>query len=114
MLDYLRFGLSALLILSGLFFVAMATIGVYRFKYVLNRMHMAAMGDTLGLSLVLLGLIVAAGFCALSMKLVLVILFFWTAGPVGSHLISRLETTTNEQLCEHVELRDREVHDGNL
>ena len=77
-------------------------------------MHMAAMGDTMGISLVLLGLILAAGFGALSMKLVLVILFFWTASPVGGHLISRLETTTNEQLSEHVELRDQEVHDGNL
>ena len=31
MLEYLRFGVSVLLMLAGLFFIAMATLGVYRY-----------------------------------------------------------------------------------
>ena len=35
-----------------------------------------------------------------SLKLFLVILFFWTAGPVSGHMISRLEAMTDEDLGE--------------
>ena len=35
-----------------------------------------------------------------SLKLLLVILFFWTASPVSGHMISRLEAMTDENLGE--------------
>ena len=72
-------------------------IGVFRFKYVLNRMHAAAMGDTLGIGCAILGLIVMSGLNLTSLKLFLVILFLWFSSPVSSHLISRLEVTTDEE-----------------
>ena len=50
-------------------------IGVFRFKYVLNRMHAAAMGDTLGIGFALAGLILMSGFTFTSVKLLLVIVF---------------------------------------
>ena len=102
MSEWIRFGFSALFCIAGIFFVAMSVFGVYRFRYVLNRMHVAALGDTLGISLILLGLIVARGFSAVSLKLLLVIVFFWIASPTSSHLIARLETTTNEKLGDYV------------
>ena len=59
--ETLRFILCALLMLLGLIFEISAVIGVFRFRYVLNRMHAAAMGDTMGIFLMLLGLAVANG-----------------------------------------------------
>ena len=90
MLEWIQFIVGAALILAGLVIFALSVIGVYRFKYVLNRMHAAAMGDTLGLLLVLAGLIVFSGLKFLSLKLLLIIVMLWLTSPVSSHLIARL------------------------
>ena len=105
MLDWIRFLLSAALILSGLFVMCLGVIGVYRFKYVLNRMHAAAMNDTLGLALIMFGLIVMSGFTFTSLKLLLVILLLWLSSPVSSHLIGQLEVTTNEDISREMEVK---------
>ena len=47
MIETLRFVLCALLLGLGLIFEICAVIGVFRFHYVLNRMHAAALGDTM-------------------------------------------------------------------
>ena len=105
--EALRFALCALLMLLGLFFEVSAVIGVFRFRYVLNRMHAAAMGDTMGICLMLLGLAVANGLSMLSLKLMLLVLLFWLTSPVSSHLIGRLELVTNEELDREVSLWKR-------
>jgi len=105
MLEWIRFLLSAALILSGLIVMCLGVFGVYRFKYVLNRMHAAAMNDTMGIGLVMLGLIVMSGFTFTSLKLLLVILLLWLSSPVSSHLIGRLEITTNENIAKHMEVK---------
>lgn len=102
MMEWIQFIVGAALILAGLVIFILSVIGVYRFKYVLNRMHAAAMGDTLGLLLVLAGLIVFSGFKFLSLKLLLIILMLWLTSPVSSHLIARLEVHINEQLKDHM------------
>ena len=80
--ETLRFILCALLMLLGLIFEISAVVGVFRFRYVLNRMHAAAMGDTMGVFLMLLGLAVANGINMLSLKLLVLVLLFWMASPV--------------------------------
>ena len=102
MMEWIRFILGALLMTAGLAVFGLSVFGVYRFRFVLNRMHAAAMGDTLGILLVLGGLIVLSGFTALSLKLLLTIVMLWLTSPVSSHLIARLEVTTNEKLNEHL------------
>ena len=103
-LEWIRFLAGTGLLLVGLGIFALQIFGVYKFSYVLNRMHAAAMGDTLGLGASLVGLILLSGFNITSVKMALVLLFLWMASPVASHLISRLEVVTNEQLEEHCEL----------
>ena len=105
MLEWIRFVLCAALIISGLAVMCLGVIGVYRFKYVLNRMHAAAMNDTMGIGLVMLGLIVMSGFTFTSLKLLLVIIMLWLSSPVSSHLIGRLEITTNEDIAKHMEVK---------
>lgn len=95
MLDWIRFVLTACFLLSGLLILITAVIGAYKFDYVLNRMHAAAMGDTLGLLFCLLGLIISAPDVWTALKLALIIVFLWVASPVSSHLIARLEVTIN-------------------
>ena len=83
-------------------------IGVFRFQYVLNRMHAAAIGDTFGIGICLLGLMILSGLNFTTLKIGLIIIFFWLASPVSSHLISRLEVTTNEKLKEVCELPEED------
>lgn len=99
--EWVRFLLGAGLLLSGVAVFLIEMVGVYRFKYVLNRMHAAAMGDTLGIGLCLMGLIVMSGLNFTSLKLFLVIAFLWFSSPTSSHLIARLEVTTNEDEEPH-------------
>ncbi|MCI7813627.1 MAG: monovalent cation/H(+) antiporter subunit G [Lachnospiraceae bacterium] len=99
--EWIRFLVGAGLLLFGLGIFAIEMIGVFRFKYVLNRMHAAAMGDTLGIGFSLLGLIVMSGFNFTSLKLFFVIVFLWFSSPTSSHLIARLEVTTDEEGEKH-------------
>ena len=100
-LEWIRFLAGALLMLCGLGIFVIEMIGVFRFKYVLNRMHAAAMGDTLGIGFSLLGLILMSGWNFTSLKLLFVIVFLLFSSPASSHLIARLEVTTDEEKDKH-------------
>lgn len=98
------------LVILGVAVMLLAVYGTFRFKYVLNRMHSSAMGDTLGLLLVLVGLMVMAGVSALSFKMLAIIIFMWLASPVMSHLIARAEVLTHTHIkdeCEVMKDEDR-------
>lgn len=100
-IEWIRFLAGAVLLLFGLVIFLIEMIGVFRFKYVLNRMHAAAMGDTLGIGFSLVGLILMSGFTFTSLKLFLVIVFLWFSSPASSHLIARLEVSTDEEPEKH-------------
>ncbi len=99
--EWIRFLIGAVLLLLGLGIFAVEMIGVFRFQYVLNRMHAAAMGDTLGIGFSLVGLIVMNGANLTSLKLFLVVCFLWFSSPTSSHLIARLEVTTDQEKENH-------------
>ena len=105
MLEWIRFGVTAAFLLLALFVLAVGVVGQYRFRFALNRMHAASMGDSLGLPLALIGLCFASGDGWVIVKFVLVILFLWVTSPTGGHLIARLEMTTNERLADEMEVR---------
>lgn len=108
MLEWIRFAAGTLFLLVGMIIFCVQLAGIFRYKYVLNRMHAAAMGDTLGISFSLVGLMIFSGLNFTTLKMALVILFLWCASPVSSHLIARLEVTTNETLSRHCEIEEEE------
>lgn len=103
-LEWIRFIVGTVVLCIGLVTFALEVFGVYRFHFVLNRMHAAAMGDTLGIGISLIGLIIFSGFNFTSLKMFLVLVFLWFASPVSSHLIARLEVTTDEELEQYCEV----------
>ena len=106
-MSYVRFGLSALLMLSALLILAISVFGVYRFRFVLDRMQAAAMTDTLALMLAMASLLVAMGFRLATVKLIAIVVFMWCASPISSHLLCLLEVRTDDELEQHVRLDDR-------
>lgn len=108
-LEWLRFLLGAAFLLGGLIVFGIELYGVFHYKYVLNRMHAAAMGDTLGILLCMAGLIIMCGFHFTSLKMFLVIVFLWSASPVASHMIARFEVSTNENIKNDCDLIEEPV-----
>jgi len=110
-MEWMQFLLGTGLLIFGMAVFVLELIGTFKFKYVLNRMHAAAMGDTFGIGISLLGLMILSGFKFVTLKMGLVIIFLWLASPVASHLIARLEVTTNEHIdefCEKKAIADKE------
>lgn len=107
MLDVIRFALSLVLTVAGLFVLISGVLGVYRFKYALSRVHASALLDTVGILLMLLGVIVGQGFTMASLRMLVVICFLWITSPVAGHLIGRLEVTINDELDKDMTVADR-------
>lgn len=107
MIDTIRFILCAVLTLSGLFVVLSGVVGVFRFRYSLSRIHAGALLDTLGIALILLGIMVAQGFTVVTAKLLIVICILWLTSPVSGHLIGRLEITINDELEKDMVIMDK-------
>lgn len=105
-LEWIRFGIGTTLLAVGLITFALELFAVFRFKYVLNRMQVAAMGDTLGIGISLVGLMVLSGFNFTTLKMGLVVIFLWCSSPVSSHLIARMEAATNPKLGEVCEIAE--------
>lgn len=100
MIEWLQFGLCAVLIISGLLVLILSIAGVFRLKFALNRIHFAGMTDTMGLFLIIAGLMVASGFTYTSLKLLAVLFFLWFTSPVCSHFLGKLEYETDPNLPE--------------
>lgn len=113
--EWIRLIAGCLFILIGMVIFFTELFGAFHFKYVLNRMHAAAMGDTLGISACLIGLMIFSGLNFTTLKMLLIIVFLWFASPVSSHVLSRLEAATNDKLStyceiyEDVEILEREL-----
>ena len=102
--EWVIFSLVAIFVLASLFMIVCGVLGVYRFKYVLNRMNAAALIDTLALLFMNVGLIIANGFTMTSLKLFLIVCVMWLTSPISGHLISKLEYVTNEKFEEEIKV----------
>lgn len=101
-MEWIRFAITTVCVLTGLFVCCVGVYGVFRFNYAANRMHAAALNDTLGLSACLIGFAVSAPDFFTAMKILLVVVFLWLSAPVSSHLLCRLEIETNEERGEYM------------
>lgn len=104
--EWVQFWIVAVLLLSGVLCFALEVIGVFRFGYVLNRMHASGIGDSMGFFLVILALMIASGWNFTTLKLLLLILFMWLTSPTSTHFLSMVEINTNPYLSRHVRRRD--------
>ena len=99
--EWLRLIAGSVFLLIGLVIFFTEIFGVFHFRYVLNRMHATAMGDTLGISSCMIGLMIFSGWNYTTLKLLLIVVFLWLASPVSSHVLARLEVATNVNLEAH-------------
>lgn len=113
MFEWIRFCISAVFIIAGLLISLTAVFGLHRFRFVLNRMHAAATNDTLGILLILIGLMIQNGFQLSTLKFLLIILFFWFASPVAGHLIAKMQVTIDKNEAEGASVDEYEIIKNN-
>ena len=99
-MEWLRFFISAALLVFALVCYAGAVFGIWKFGFVMNRIHAAGIGDTLGLFSITISLMLAAGWSMVTLKLLLLVLFLWFTSPVSSHFLSQIEYFTNPDLYQ--------------
>ena len=109
MFDVIRLIACILFTGAGLCCLVSGVVGVFRFKYALNRIHAAALMDTVGILLMLLGVICAIGFDITCLKILVVNAFLWMTSPVSGHLIGRMEITINDDLDHDMAVIDRDT-----
>ena len=85
----LRDLLTAVFLLSGVFFSLVAGIGIVRLPDLYLRMHAASKTTSLGLVGLLLAILVHFGSYEVITKVLVVILFSFLTSPVGAHMIGR-------------------------
>ncbi|MDZ7806476.1 MAG: monovalent cation/H(+) antiporter subunit G [Gracilimonas sp.] len=81
--------LTIFFVVAGIFFLLIGSIGIVRLPDFYSRTHATSKSDTLGMMLIIIGLIIFEGFNINSGKLFLILLFILLANPVGAHALAR-------------------------
>ncbi|MCQ2770213.1 MAG: monovalent cation/H(+) antiporter subunit G [Clostridia bacterium] len=110
-----QFVISAILIAIGVIAAIIGLIGVYRFKFVMNRMHCAAIIDTLAMSCIIAGLMVATGNAQYIPKLIAILLVLCISSPLTSHIVGKMEVDSDDSVYSHLQIHEEkeENSDGN-
>lgn len=81
--------ISWIFLVSGSVFCLTGAVGLLRFPEFFSRIHAASLTDTLGASLILIGLMFQAGWSLALPKLVLILIFSLLAGTTASHAMAK-------------------------
>lgn len=81
--------LSAICLLAGAGFCLVGAFGLLRMPDFYTRMHAASVLETLGVWLILLGLLLQAGWSLVAAKLLMIGLLTFFAAPTASHALAR-------------------------
>jgi multicomponent Na+:H+ antiporter subunit G len=83
--DWLAIGF----ILGGVFFLMVGSIGLIRLPDFYSRSHATGKSDTLGIMLVIFGLILYEGLTLNSAKLLVILTFVALTNPTATHALAR-------------------------
>ena len=85
----------------GILLMVIVVISVFRLDFVINRMHVTAIADTLATLLIFLGGALSKGLHWVDLKLILILALQWFTVPVCGHMITQLEYAVVGDLEEH-------------
>ncbi len=81
--------ISALCLLLGAVLIVSGGVGILRFPDFFTRMHAAGVTETLAGGLILLGLMLIAGWSIVLFKLFLILLFILITSPTACHALAK-------------------------
>lgn len=88
-LDFVRLGLSGLVVAIGLVMIAGGALGLLRFPDLYTRLHAANVADVVGSVVVVLGLAIAAPDWGIAVRLLLLAALLMAVGPTLTHLVAQ-------------------------
>jgi multicomponent Na+:H+ antiporter subunit G len=88
-MELVRLILIVFLLLGGLFFFLVGTIGLIRLPDVFSRMHATTKSDTLGAGLIILAAVLTLGLDWAVFKLLFILIFIWITNPTAAHIIGK-------------------------
>ena len=103
----IRVVIAAVLLALAVFVFFSEVLGFYKFRYVLNRMHAAALGDTLGIASTVAAVAVLTGRLSATLKLLLIIVFMFLTNPVVTHLTAQAEVASHRNAGKEYREEDR-------
>jgi len=86
--------LSWVLIVGGGVFLIIGGVGMLRMPELYTRMHAAGIIDTAGLALMMIGLMLQAGFTLITVKLILIVVFILYTSPMSTHALAQSALST--------------------
>ena len=81
--------LATILLVLGLLFILLGVVGILRLPDFYTRLHAMGKCDTVGVTLVLMGLAVCIGASLTTLKLLLIAAFIVIANPTATHALGR-------------------------
>lgn len=81
--------ISWVCLVAGGIFCVIGAVGLVRMPSFFTRMHAASVVDTLGAGLILIGLMVQAGFTLVSFKLAVLGVLLLFASPTATHALAK-------------------------
>jgi len=85
----LNFVLANFIVSLGVFFLLVGSIGLIRLPDFYSRTHAVGKSDTLGIILVVLGLVIHEGLTLNSVKLGLIMVFVGLTSPTATHALAK-------------------------
>ena len=76
-------------LLSGGFFTIIAAIGMLRMPDMYTRAHASSVYDTVGIGLLILGMLLQAEDWAVAIRLLIILVVLYFSGAVAAHALSR-------------------------
>lgn len=107
MIDTVTHVLSWICILAGSAFVLTGALGFVRMPEVFTRMHAASVIDTLGVGLLIVGMMLQAGLTLISAKLLFILALIFFTGPVITHALAQAAIAAGVKPWLHEDRRDR-------
>jgi multicomponent Na+:H+ antiporter subunit G len=93
MMEFILDIASAVLLAAGSIFILIGTLGLVRLPDFYTRLHAAGITDTLGTELLLIAMMLQAGFSLITVKLILISLFIFFTSPTATHAVANAART---------------------
>lgn len=81
--------IGMLIIYSGIFFIIIGVLGIYRFENFYPRILVASKIDTVGSITLMFGVAIRNGISFFSMKVLLILVIMIMINPLSTHSIAR-------------------------
>ena len=89
--------ISGILLAGGSFFILVGGNGLIRLPDFYARMHGAGVTDTLGAGLFIAGLMIQGGLSLITVKLLLILVFYFFASPTSSYALANAALSQGEK-----------------